>query len=146
MELSFSWHPKLIIVLLQSSGWHSQREDIRVKSHSLFYSICLSCILQGTHPVSVCRFLEICVCWMCVFHDYFPVAPLEVMPFDKVALGWQKNTRRSSLLSGWLYPFKINFRKRYSVPTCERYPCFPKGEGFYWHSWATIKSSRETNM
>lgn len=93
--------PKVNIVLLQSSGWHSQREDIRVKSDSLFYSIYLSCILQGTHPVSVCRFLEICVCWICVIHNCFPVAPLEVIPFDSVAVGWQKKQAKE-LTSFWV--------------------------------------------
>lgn len=50
----------------------------------------------------------------------------------------------SLLLSGWLYPFKKNFTKKYSVPTCERYLCFPEGKGFWWQFWATIKSSRVT--
>lgn len=137
---TFSWCPKLIIVLLQSAGWHSQKEDIRVKSDSLFYSICPG---SSRGPIlCLCRFLEVCVCWMCVIHDYFPVAPLAVMPFDNLAVGWQ----RSSLLSGWLYPFKINFRKRFSISTSERYPCFPKGTGFCWYFWATIKSSRVTSM
>lgn len=107
----------------------------------LLVLLSLSWILQRTHPVSVGRFLEICVCWMCVIHDFFPVAPLAVMPFDNVAVGWWKNTWRSSLLSGWLCPFKINFRKRFSILTC-----FPKGKGVCWHFWATIKSSRVTSV
>lgn len=48
------------------------------------------------------------------------------------------------LLSGWLCPFKINFTKKYSIPTCERNLCFTESKGFWWQFWATIENSGET--
>lgn len=98
LVITFFLMPKVTItVTSRSIGWHSQ-SDVRVKSDSSFYSVFLFCILYGTHVVYLCSCLESCVCWMCVIHDYFSVAPLEVMPFDNMALGWQENRLRSLLL------------------------------------------------
>lgn len=69
-----------------------QKKDVGMKSDSSdLLSLFVLRYIPGPSFVQRCGFLESCVRWMYVIHNYFSVAPLEVIPLDNMALGWQKN-------------------------------------------------------
>lgn len=130
--------------------WHIEIHKVAFPNRRCQSKTCLLVLLRlfVLHRVADLSCVYLCLSGklhvlMYVIHDCFPAAPWEVMPFDSLRLAEVHDVLGSFLHFGWLCPFKINFTKKYSIPTCERNLCFTESKGFWWQFWATLENSGE---
>lgn len=87
----------LFFLMPEVNYWHIEIHKVAFPNRRCQSKTCLLVLLRlfVLHPVADLACVYLCLSGklhvlMYVIHDCFPVAPWEVMPFDNMALGWQK--------------------------------------------------------